>query len=103
MNRLWRPTSGGSKTNRRFIWCARQDLNPHPLGMGPNGNVTSVEEWVTGRIQPCTQIKSIFMIIIVIRYANVKISKITLFRYYFSSKPIWQPRSVIISFLVDYS
>ena len=45
MNRLWRPTSGGSKTNRRFIWCARQDLNPHPLGMGPNGNVTLVEVW----------------------------------------------------------
>ena len=26
------------------LWCARQELNLHPEGPGPNGNVTLVEE-----------------------------------------------------------
>ena len=26
------------------LWCARQELNLHPLGIEPNGNVTLVEE-----------------------------------------------------------
>ena len=38
------PVSDREKVRIIFAWCARQDLNPHPLGMGPNGNVTLVEK-----------------------------------------------------------
>ena len=38
------PVSNREKVRIIFAWCARQELNLHPEGPGPNGNVTLVEE-----------------------------------------------------------
>jgi len=38
------PISNREKVRIIFAWCARQELNLHPLGLEPNGNVTLVEE-----------------------------------------------------------